>query len=529
MQRIDGATGAVSWEYVADDGDLSEVAVHPDGTVFVTDWEYHSADTYLVALDGLSGAATRWRLPWRHYQPFASGPIVRDDRTVQVLFNPHDGDWTHLQLATVLATNAPPVITDLYLARRPSAEFDPKMYRLIPQASGGLFVGQRRGGTNILRIGPGGEASEIVPLIADPLVSAGVGEVDYAVTDTVGRALIKRYTGETPRPYEVYDISFDPTTLSPGEIPFPSTDPYVSFRFISTDGAVYASGQEGGMFGANDNQVAPGFWAGLGGTASRWVGPEADIDSSSSYLTGSAQSTNSATAPSIHYFLLVPKLLDENGVEVTAEQYAQEVKEQYVLAGRGANPTFFIGDKATVATFRTDALKGTPFLPDIVAFVGHAALNEAPETCSTSPTCQATGLYFSDKALLKAPYCAVGDRDLLGHCRPLPWQFTDSVAEGDTVPVRAKVLFVASCALGEIFRSLWSIDESTDQALIVPAPAFKMAYLNYAALALQQISIQLAKHKTVGEAVDYANTYTLGNVQNLLQFTVLGGRNVRFK
>jgi hypothetical protein len=31
VQRIDGATGAVSWQYVSADGDLSEVAVHPDG------------------------------------------------------------------------------------------------------------------------------------------------------------------------------------------------------------------------------------------------------------------------------------------------------------------------------------------------------------------------------------------------------------------------------------------------------------------------------------------------------------------
>ena len=33
VQRIDGATGAVSWQYCSADGDLSEVAVHPDGRV----------------------------------------------------------------------------------------------------------------------------------------------------------------------------------------------------------------------------------------------------------------------------------------------------------------------------------------------------------------------------------------------------------------------------------------------------------------------------------------------------------------
>ena len=48
----------MSWEYVADDGDLSEVAVHPDGTIFVTDEEYHTADTYLVALDACHDRST---------------------------------------------------------------------------------------------------------------------------------------------------------------------------------------------------------------------------------------------------------------------------------------------------------------------------------------------------------------------------------------------------------------------------------------------------------------------------------------
>jgi len=273
--------------------------------------------------------------------------------------------------------------------------------------------------------------------------------------------------------------------------------------------------------------VAPGLWAGLGGAASLYVGPEADIDSSSSYLTGSPQSTNAGLIPSIHYFLPEGELVNNVQVIRTVEEYVQAVRDQFFIAGRGASPTFFTRDKATVAAFRRDAFKGAP---DILVFVGHAVLNEPFETCSTSPTCQATGLRFYDKGLVKAPYCSAGDTDhVTGYCKPLPWQFTDSVPEGDTIPVRSKVLFVGSCALGEIFRSLWSIDESTNQALIVPVPTVKVTYLNWAVLALQEISDQLAKHKTVGEAVDYANTHALGQVQNLLQFTVLGGRNVQFK
>ena len=284
------------------------------------------------------------------------------------------------------------------------------------------------------------------------------------------------------------------------------------------------------MFGANDNQVARGMWAGLGRTASLWVGPEVDIESSSSYLTGSAQSTNAGLIPSIHYFLPEGELVNDVQTVRTVEAFVDVVRNQFFIGGSGANPTFFTRDKATVATFRRDALKGAPFPPDILAFVGHAVLNEPSETCSTSPTCQATGLRFYDKGLVKAPYCAAGDTDhVTGYCKPLPWQFTDSVAAGATVPVRSKVLFVGSCALGEIFRSLWSIDESSNQALIVPVPTVKVTYLNWAVLALQEISDQLAKHKTVDEAVKYANTHSLGQVQDKLQFTVLGGRNVQFK
>ena len=79
-----------------------------------------------------------------------------------------------------------------------------------------------------------------------------------------------------------------------------------------------------------------------------------------------------------------------------------------------------------------------------------------------------------------------------------------------------------------MFRSLWSIDDSSNQALIVPT--VKGVYLNWASVALRQISARLAQHHSVYEAVKYANENALATVP--LKFQVLGGdggRNVRFK
>ena len=290
VQRLDGATGVVSWAYVSDDGSLSEVAIHPDGTVFVTDHEYHTADTHLVALDGATGAATRWRLPYGDYQAYATGPVIRDDGSVVALVNPHDdGNHRHLQLATVAETTASPVFSDLYLAS-PDPFLDASEYRLIPQGDA-LLVAQKQDGSGVIRIGPDNTMGPMTTLLpAGMLFSAA--EVDYAVSDTTGVALIKRESGHDGDPTNVYKASFDPVTLAAAVTPF-STDPYVSLRFISSDGDVFASGETTG----NDAQVAAGLWAGLGGTASLREGPDILVHPSSSYLPGSSYSTNRASRP----------------------------------------------------------------------------------------------------------------------------------------------------------------------------------------------------------------------------------------
>jgi len=168
---------------------------------------------------------------------------------------------------------------------------------------------------------------------------------------------------------------------------------------------------------------------------------------------------------------------------------------------------------------------------DIVSFIGHSVVSE--EDCETSPTCQSWGLKFSDQSLLKAPYCSPGDVDqATGRCRPEPWTFTRTIKEGMTVPTRAKVVFVAACALGDVFRSLWGINDSTPgQVLIVPT--VKGTHLYWASQAWIEILMRLTddRHMSVYDAVREVNDTYLNKPGVTLRFQTIGangGRDVRF-
>jgi hypothetical protein len=286
VQRIDGATGKISWEYFApDDGSLSEVAVHPDGTVFVSTEGYYYPDvTYVVGLNGETGAEARWRLP-NGSSP--TGPSVRDDGSVLVLFNPADDENSrHLQLASLADGGGALQISDTYLPSR-NPYFRPDAYRLIPDQDG-LVLAQVRDGTDMIRIGSDNAMSSVTTLLP-PDIFKTIAQVDYAVGAGTGVAIIKRRSGQYNPPYNVYKASFDPVTLaSRGVVAF-GTDPYLTPRFIGSDGGVYISGE---MFGANDNQVAPGLYAALSATASLLVGPSMNSAPSSALLSGGAKSSN---------------------------------------------------------------------------------------------------------------------------------------------------------------------------------------------------------------------------------------------
>ena len=289
VQRIDGATGQVAWQYFApDDGNLSEVAVHPDGPVFVSTEGYYYPDlTYLVGLNGETGAVSQWSLP-NGSSP--TGPVVRDDGSVVILFNPGDDENSrHLQLGTLADPGAALLISDAYLPS-PDPYFRPVEYRLIPHEDG-LVLAQMRNGTDVIRIGPDNTMGPVTTLLPPDILKT-VAEVDYAVAGTTGKAIIKRQSASYLDPsypgHTVSTATFDPIALT-ASIEFAGTDFHEAYyRFITADGQVHVSGETTG----NDTQVAPGVWATLGGTASAVVGPVVGLSSSSSLLTGGSTSSN---------------------------------------------------------------------------------------------------------------------------------------------------------------------------------------------------------------------------------------------
>jgi hypothetical protein len=150
VQRRDGLTGHITWESFADDGALSEVAIHSDGRVFVVDEAYHTADTDLVGLDGATGTPQRWPLPWGEYQAYATGPIVREDGTVVLLANPHDACWSEEATSLSLLVLDPDTGTlgSTTIAGWPGAcYFDPASHLLVERGDSVAAVEIKSGQT----------------------------------------------------------------------------------------------------------------------------------------------------------------------------------------------------------------------------------------------------------------------------------------------------------------------------------------------------------------------------------------------
>jgi hypothetical protein len=223
------------------------------------------------------------------------------------------------------------------------------------------------------------------------------------------------------------------------------------------------------------------------------------------YSGGYQSGQGTAKPPTYALFIPVDPLKDTVPVYTTS-QFKADVNNQSAMR---AIATFYVHPAANAFDFER-AIANTQ--NSMVAFVGHAIPGD---NVSGS-----VGLSFSDYGIVK-------NNPTYIDARGLPFTIYK-----DKLVTKVKVVFIASCWVADLFKSLWDIDQDTPgRSLIVPlGNATSQADLYWAALAWQQIAISLSPVGTTGksvfQAVKDANDW-LASYHANLQFTVIGGQGGR--
>jgi hypothetical protein len=339
IRRLDGLTGAVTWEYLAEleYGVVSEVAIRPDGMVFFTDVDGHSRTGTLVGIEGATGATHTWPLAGGHYTRYhndvvmedhdtaaqTTGPIVREDGSVllvakrasTVVVVPGewhaDGTWYQtgasetplrerdFELITLADTSgAPPVVHALNASVLSDPERDtwrPSSHRLMPDGQGGYLL---TGGvtvnpavtTAVRRIDP----NLVLSAPFDPLNGStrAVYQADFVLGEDGAWSSFETYGDNS---YCTGAVRFDPTTLGVLTDTVLACTPqpqHLQLRSALEGGGIYLSGPylthlvgavvsgEGFGVGGNATQPVNRLWP-------RWTSVTALNWGSSAPLTGS--------------------------------------------------------------------------------------------------------------------------------------------------------------------------------------------------------------------------------------------------
>lgn len=320
IQRLDGQTGAVSWERVVEGGagTFSEVAIDANGTVYATEYPYYGTNVYLVGIDAAGGVQRR-SLPQGRYHridsgeadqtsegftvPMASGPIIRDDGAV-VLMSTHR-NWTNYvvcswwpdgvrcatdfsregeyrafpELIEVRAMGTPqryPLDVSAYLAANSDFTLDGSTVRLMPDGTGGMLLGHRqhplvyRADTNFVVT-----SRNFLPTLGS---FSSAYSTEYVLGEDGAYMVVVGYTSGSPTPFWARTFSFDPvglTDLSTAALgPLRAEPRQLQLRFALAGGGIYISGPSE-AYAVNASVSAAGF--GGGGNASQalaglWTG-----------------------------------------------------------------------------------------------------------------------------------------------------------------------------------------------------------------------------------------------------------------
>jgi hypothetical protein len=324
IQRWDSRSGSIAWEYVATSGYLSDVAIHPDGTVYAAEGHVVGIN-YLVGIRS-SGLVQRTLLPQGQYTQvdtgtcgldsivgtpgYVTGPIVLDDGSVAVVTkvresqrivfsypderlpggcgvqsHPQDYSFTDISWLLQLSSSGARVVHLLGdSAQRIPLQFYPDDSRLMPDGHGGLLLGKRKT-PSVVRIDRDYQVVATNATIL-PVDGSTRYETEYVLSEDGAYALVNSVRTISLRPfayaYESKVVQFDPETLqeiSDAVLGVPMTEPqHLRLKFALAGGGVYAVGPTaafvvnptvdvaGFAAGGNATHVASGLWSGWSGT-----------------------------------------------------------------------------------------------------------------------------------------------------------------------------------------------------------------------------------------------------------------------
>ncbi|PYR76159.1 MAG: hypothetical protein DMF87_18795, partial [Acidobacteria bacterium] len=377
IERIDGRSGDITWEYVASSGFLSDVAIHPDGTVYATE-DHITGHALLVAIDRLGSAQTR-SLPHGFYTQidygecawyaggdtpgYATGPMIREDGTVVLVTvtrnswrtvttyvdssqplgcreytGPQDYTFTDTAHLVELASRDGVLIKhDLSdPSRLMPVRFTEESYYLLPDGHGGLLMATRRS-PGLTRIDSEYHLSGQVT-VADlmPNDTTVKYETEYVLGEDGVYALVNsRGTVQIFPQYKYQFISsvvrIDPETLSPTGTPTrlgePTLEPaHLRLRFALAGGGVYANGPVSAYgvnmtsstdfaAGGNATHVASGLWVGWSEAPSAVTGGEPAVAQTRWAYAGGLESAN-APSPRLLTTTRLRELAAERGIGV---------------------------------------------------------------------------------------------------------------------------------------------------------------------------------------------------------------------
>src|SRR5258705_7942661 len=325
VQRFDGRTGQLSWDYVPVGGFLTDAAIHPDGSVYVS--EFHITGTSFLVSIAPDGSVTKYSLPQGRFQQVdackcgfsqavwtpahVSHPIIREDGTVVFLTHQIDAirlmsslayefarctsrtisqDATSAAFAIELSRGVM-VVHPIDIASWDIPDQTLEQQLLLPDGHDGLLVVNRKL-PSVIRIDAGyrvaARNNQLVPNYAKRYY-----ETEYVLGDDAAYAVMNSYVffNGSGNAYRSRVMSFDPQTLqtlnSPTDLGTPKTAPqHIRMKFALSGGGVYAAGPaaayvvnttidtSGFAMGGNASPIAGGVWGGWSGLPMAQLGSD---------------------------------------------------------------------------------------------------------------------------------------------------------------------------------------------------------------------------------------------------------------